>query len=119
MSVKTETARVSSRTLSSCFPLKAFSHFSFNADVSSVMILDQSSRLKSFIPGFEVARPDRLINMLPHHRPQSLKAWRYLISIQFLIVGTLQFVLVQTFLDVFQRYHFVPQKIWSHLVSKS
>ena len=46
-----ETTRVSPWTLSSYFPLKAFSHCSFRADVSSFVTLVQRSRLKSFIPG--------------------------------------------------------------------
>ena len=71
-----ETTRVSSWTLSICLPLKAFSHYSFRADVSSSTTLDQCSRLKSFIPSSEIARPYRLINMLSYHRPQVLIARR-------------------------------------------
>ena len=107
------TTGVSFRTLSSCSPLKAFSHFSPNADVSSFMTLDQCSRLKSFIPSFEVARPNHLIDMLSCHRPHSLIARRYFISIQFLIVqgqlslklfGTLELHFVQTFQDILKRW---------------
>ena len=60
-----ETTGVSFRTLSSCYPLKTFCHFSPNADVSSSMILDQYSRLNSFIPASSSAllyldsNPDR------------------------------------------------------------
>ena len=102
-----KTTRVSFRTFS-CIPLKAFSHFSLNADASSFMTLDQCSRLKSFIPGFEVASPNHLTNMLSDHRPQSLTARRCCVSILFLIVqsqhslklfGNLEPHFVQTFQD--------------------
>ena len=42
-----KTTGIPFRTLSSCLPLKAFSHFSFRADASPFMTIDQLSRLKS------------------------------------------------------------------------
>ena len=41
------------------------------------MTLGQCSRVKSFISGFEVARPNRLTNTLSYRRPPSLIARRY------------------------------------------
>ena len=76
------------------------------------MNIDQCSRLKSFVPGFEVARPNRLIKMLPYHRLQSFTVRRYFISIHFLnvqsqhslkLIGTLQLHIVQTFHDILVR----------------
>ena len=58
-----QTTRVPFRTLSGCFPPKAFFHFPFDADPSSSMTLDQYSRLISCIPHPVVARPGHLINV--------------------------------------------------------
>ena len=69
-------------------PSKTVSHFSFNADISPFLLtLDQYSCLNSFIPGFEIARPDGLVKMLSYRVSQSLIARRRVISLQFLIVS--------------------------------
>ena len=75
----------------------------------------------SVIPGFEVARPEHLIDMLLLVSPQSLKARRYFISIQFLVVhsrhslklfGTLQLHFVHTLKHSLEETHF-PVRIES------
>ena len=58
-----KTRGVSSWKLSVSLPLEAFSHFSFRADVSPFLTLDQYSCFNSFIPGFEISCPYRLINI--------------------------------------------------------
>ena len=72
-------------TQSICSPRMAVTHFPFNADFSALVTLDHYSRLNSFIPGFEVKRPDHLINVLSYHSPQSSIARRYFISFQVLV----------------------------------
>ena len=80
-----ETTRVSSWTLSNCFPLMAFSHFSFRADVSSFSTLDQCSPSQIFhYAASEIAHPNRPINVSAYHDFQSLTAWQGWISIKFL-----------------------------------
>ena len=75
----------------------------------------------SVIPGFEVARPEHLIDMLLLVSPQSLKARRYFNSIQFLVVhnrhslklfGTLQLHFVHTFWNILLKNLTFSCKNW-------
>ena len=96
-----ETAGVSIRTLSSGFPLKTFSHFSFNADISP-LTFDQYSRLNSLILGLEIASSCRLVNNLSYHFPQiDSSVSRDLDSKLF---RTLKLHSVQTFQDILLSY---------------
>ena len=61
-----ETARVSSRTLSFCLSLRAFSHSALNADFCPFLTLGHHSCSNPFVPSFEVVRPNHLINMSCH-----------------------------------------------------
>ena len=57
-----------------------------NAGFSPFVNLDQYSCLNPFIPSFEVARPNHLINVSSYHGLQCLIAWHCSISINFLVV---------------------------------
>ena len=103
-----ESARVSFRTLSNCFPLKAFTHLPLNGDFCPFMTLDQHSCLNSFIPGFKVVCPNRLINVLSCHCPKMARQCQF-DSILGCTWPCLKLL----------RTSLVANRTWSHLVSKS
>ena len=62
------------------------SHYSFSADISSLVTFDKYSSFNSFILGFEIARPDGLVNILSFQFSQLSTARRHVMSTQILVV---------------------------------
>ena len=85
-SFMTETTWVSFRTLSSCFPLIAFSHFPLNVSFLSFLTVGLCSSLNNFVPDSEISSCHRLINMKSYRCLQSWITRLSIISNSFLVV---------------------------------
>ena len=80
-----ETTLVSSRTLSFCFPLIAFSLTSFNTTLTPA-IRNHCSCLNSLIPGVKVSQSEFLIYASLHHRLQFLTIGHRFLLLNFHVI---------------------------------
>ena len=84
--IMAETACVSFRTLSICFPLIALSHFPLNVGFLSFLTLGYCSFLHDFVSDSEVSSSHRLINLKSYRRLQSRIARLPIVSNSLLII---------------------------------